>query len=379
MESNNYQWPSLLPSLFDQTQEQNSYELSNFNQAQGRKNDEHLDLNPPQEPNNHWRLEMILNNEPLVQEQRETLDIIKTDHGQLNSIIHEKAGQITEELVSNQHPDQEWQGTEGLFEQIPQPLDYDSEWLLRADSNLSDQPTHFNIDDDFQKYNPQSTTMPTTVPEGTITSTPLLDAESQYFVCSSYQHGGHAVAPSARELRLESDVKQLKEQMRWLLDRIPTTYNLMASAMTWILLAGYLVLPSTFTSLQKSTAVAEKAGKAGNVVLGVYQNLPLLWVAAIFCLIGASDKKLAEDSERPGFINSITGLGTTVINIYTAREGVWSVTAIVTTAVTGTCTVFMLTMLVLYNFKLLENVKRDHKRRLERFQRVDRTLSWSDY
>ncbi|TGO06777.1 hypothetical protein BTUL_0564g00010 [Botrytis tulipae] len=72
------------------------------------------------------------------------------------------------------------------------------------------------------------------------------------------------------------------------LDRIPTIYNLLASAMTWILLAGYLVLPSTFTSLQKSTTMAEEAGEAGAVVLRAYQNLPLLWVAAIFCVIGAS-------------------------------------------------------------------------------------------
>lgn len=91
------------------------------------------------------------------------------------------------------------------------------------------------------------------------------------------------------------------------------------------------------------------------------------------------NKKPAETSERPGFINSITGLGTTVINIYTARGGVWSVTAIVTTAVTGTCTVFMLTMLVLYHFRLLWNVKKDHEKRMERIQRVDRSLSWSDY
>ncbi|KAF7912280.1 uncharacterized protein EAF01_001301 [Botrytis porri] len=73
------------------------------------------------------------------------------------------------------------------------------------------------------------------------------------------------------------------------LDRIPTIYNLLASIMTWILLAGYLILPLTFTSLQNSTAVAEKTGKAGTVVLRAYWNLPLLWVAAIFCVIGASD------------------------------------------------------------------------------------------
>jgi hypothetical protein len=35
-------------------------------------------------------------------------------------------------------------------------------------------------------------------------------------------------------------------------DEIPWKYNVLASAANWILLAGYLVVPGTFTSLQKS-------------------------------------------------------------------------------------------------------------------------------
>ncbi|TGO07132.1 hypothetical protein BTUL_0321g00010 [Botrytis tulipae] len=232
MEQNNYQWPSL---LIDENVERNhaqaeiDYEQSAFDQAQGRDNDEQSVLNPPQEQNNHWRLEMILNDEPLVQEQLGNLDIMpkesnnqrsqeQPDYGQLNSIIHETVGQLTEEQVNNQYPDQEWQGTEGLFEQAPQAPYYDSEWLIRADSNPSHQSTHFNIDNSFQEHNPQPAMMPTTIPASTITSTPLLDTQPQYFNSSSYQYGGHTLMPSARELRLESDVKQLKEQMRWLVN-----------------------------------------------------------------------------------------------------------------------------------------------------------------
>lgn len=60
------------------------------------------------------------------------------------------------------------------------------------------------------------------------------------------------------------------------LDHIPQIYSIFAGLFTWILLAGYLVLPATFTSLQNSR------------ILKTYQNLPLLWMAAIFCAIGAS-------------------------------------------------------------------------------------------
>ncbi|CAD6446245.1 57fae435-51e9-499a-a262-35fa7ac167fe-CDS [Sclerotinia trifoliorum] len=57
---------------------------------------------------------------------------------------------------------------------------------------------------------------------------------------------------------------------------------------TWLLLAGYMVLPATFTSLQNSRTVASEVSKAGKLILKTYQNLPLLWIAAIFCAIGAS-------------------------------------------------------------------------------------------
>ncbi|TGO07458.1 hypothetical protein BTUL_0275g00010 [Botrytis tulipae] len=246
MEQNNYQWPSSLldgnleqnhaqaeisyeQSSFDQTQGQIGYEHSAFSQAQGRDNDEQSDLNPSQKQNNQWRLEMILNREPIVQEQHVNLDTIpkesnsqcsqeQTEYRQLNSIMHGVPGQLIKEQVDNQHLGQEWQETERLFEPVPQAPYYDSDWLIRADSNPSNQSTHFNIDDPFQGYNPQPATMPTTIPASTITPTPLFETHSQYFNSSSYQQGEHTFMPSARELRLENDVKQLKEQMRWLVN-----------------------------------------------------------------------------------------------------------------------------------------------------------------
>ncbi|KAL4982527.1 hypothetical protein BDW68DRAFT_170658 [Aspergillus falconensis] len=36
------------------------------------------------------------------------------------------------------------------------------------------------------------------------------------------------------------------------LDYIPWYYNVISSIANWVLLAGYLVIPGTFTSLQKS-------------------------------------------------------------------------------------------------------------------------------
>jgi hypothetical protein len=65
-------------------------------------------------------------------------------------------------------------------------------------------------------------------------------------------------------------------------------------------------------------------------------------------------------------MHSATGLATTILNIYTAKNGLWSVTAIVTTVVTGVCTMFMLAMYILYDSILLARVKKDHESEVQR-------------
>lgn len=61
-------------------------------------------------------------------------------------------------------------------------------------------------------------------------------------------------------------------------------YNITASAANWILLAGYLVVPGTFTSLQNSTQVqsALETNSAGRAVLHTIQNPPLIVIACLF-------------------------------------------------------------------------------------------------
>jgi hypothetical protein len=73
------------------------------------------------------------------------------------------------------------------------------------------------------------------------------------------------------------------------LDRMPRRYNLLASLFTRLLLAGYIVFPGTFTSLKGSNAVKNAANrdKTERLILDTVQNVPLLWTAAIFCVIGA--------------------------------------------------------------------------------------------
>ncbi|KAI9756109.1 MAG: hypothetical protein M4579_003996 [Chaenotheca gracillima] len=164
------------------------------------------------------------------------------------------------------------------------------------------------------------------------------------------------------------------------MDQIPRFHNILASFFTWILLAGYVIFPGTFTTLQKSDAVHD-ADKSGNKVEHVFavtiRNAPLLWVAAICCLLGGAGMLglwfkwrenfvwLINRVFMPGFLNSLAGLISTLINVYTAQNGFFSVTAKVTVIVTGACTLFTGCLFLLYNNCVLKRLKKGHRREMD--------------
>ncbi len=75
------------------------------------------------------------------------------------------------------------------------------------------------------------------------------------------------------------------------LDEIPRLHNILAALSTWILLAGFLVVPGTFTSFKTSTAF-ENADKDNSnaiesAILHSVAHIGLLWVSGACCIIGA--------------------------------------------------------------------------------------------
>jgi hypothetical protein len=62
--------------------------------------------------------------------------------------------------------------------------------------------------------------------------------------------------------------------------RIPTLHNLLASFYTWILLAGFVVFPGTFSSLRNATRSTAEA-----VILAEFQK-GLIVIAAACCGVG---------------------------------------------------------------------------------------------
>lgn len=97
--------------------------------------------------------------------------------------------------------------------------------------------------------------------------------------------------PSRPYLTRVPSVQTRYMEMLLHLDQIPRVHNILASLFTWILLAGFLVIPGTFTSVQNSAAFKDAAenerDKVAHAILDGIKNIGLVWVSGAFCLIGA--------------------------------------------------------------------------------------------
>lgn len=71
------------------------------------------------------------------------------------------------------------------------------------------------------------------------------------------------------------------------LDKIPRIHNILASFSGWLVLAGFVVFPGTFTSIKGLSDDPGLAGEASHILDRV-QNIPLPVVAAVCCGIGAT-------------------------------------------------------------------------------------------
>lgn len=67
-------------------------------------------------------------------------------------------------------------------------------------------------------------------------------------------------------------------------NQVPLIFDILAGVSSWLTLAGYLVLPNTFTSLGRSNGLNSTA--SGKAVQNAVQNVPLLPAAAVLCCIG---------------------------------------------------------------------------------------------
>ncbi|KAB5572616.1 hypothetical protein GE09DRAFT_1100255 [Coniochaeta sp. 2T2.1] len=155
------------------------------------------------------------------------------------------------------------------------------------------------------------------------------------------------------------------------LDKIPRLHNILAAFFGWILLAGFIVLPGTFTS--NDNAVQRATPGANDVLNTVVQSsLPLSVVAAVCCGIGYLGNLWLSIRWRnnyvwlinrvyiPGTLNALAGLISALTIVYSQHKGTWSVSAKVAVVVESTTCVFYLVLFLLYNNWLLEKVREQH-------------------
>ena len=68
---------------------------------------------------------------------------------------------------------------------------------------------------------------------------------------------------------------------------------------------------------------------------------------------------------RPATLNSVAGLLTTIVNVYSAQKGAWSITAKITAIVAGSSAGVAGALFVAYNFWVLDDVRQTHERQLD--------------
>ncbi|KAJ5110859.1 hypothetical protein N7532_001394 [Penicillium argentinense] len=150
--------------------------------------------------------------------------------------------------------------------------------------------------------------------------------------------------------------------------------NFLASVSNWLLLAGYLVVPGTFTSLEKSEKLggALEESSTGQAVLNTIQNPPLLTTACFLFCIGSTTMAALYWRQRgnyiwlmnklfmPTLMNSLAGLLTTTVNICTARSGDMSIMGLLTIIASGISAIFS-AALIAFLFREIKRMKQDHQ------------------
>ncbi|KAF1970737.1 hypothetical protein BU23DRAFT_556459 [Bimuria novae-zelandiae CBS 107.79] len=165
------------------------------------------------------------------------------------------------------------------------------------------------------------------------------------------------------------------------LDNVPKLHNILASFSTWILLAGYIVFPATFNKLNDKELDNKADTRLESQALKTVRNVPLLYVAAFACGIGVLGclwlwwkhrKNYVWVVNRiflPALMNSIAGLISTLVNIYSAQDGQYSVTARATIIVTAALSVATSALFLLYNSVMLTLIRRKHDKETRALER----------
>ncbi|KAJ7319065.1 hypothetical protein DFH08DRAFT_970962 [Mycena albidolilacea] len=200
-------------------------------------------------------------------------------------------------------------------------------------------------------------------------------------------------APPRKGLQRADSQNTRYMNMLLALDGIPRVHNMLAAFFTWILLAGFVLLPGTFTSLQSAGAGAnEKAlidavqhvplfviafvcsgiGVLGMLWLWWRWNQNYIWLNnRIFLCVSRFVKgrhriETHNHARSPGALNSVAGIISTLVNVYSAQHGEFVETSKITIIVTVVSAVVCGGLTLLYSMVKLKSVREAHNRRVGR-------------
>ncbi|KAJ7081865.1 hypothetical protein B0H15DRAFT_853829 [Mycena belliarum] len=156
-------------------------------------------------------------------------------------------------------------------------------------------------------------------------------------------------------------------------DDIPPVYNILASFFTWILLAGFVLFPGTFSSLQDNNeqenddleCLQAAAVKVINhlslyVVAWVCTAIGAIGMTYLWCRWHANYIWLLNRVFMPGLLNSLAGVVSTVSSVLGSQDAVLSTssksTLVITSSIAGICGV----LTAFYMFILLGRIKKQH-------------------
>jgi len=186
----------------------------------------------------------------------------------------------------------------------------------------------------------------------------------------SSPHKSSALSPT----RSQMDTQYVN--MLLAVDDIPRMDHFLAKFFTWILLAGFVLFPGTFSSIQN--VPASRLNDTEERLLRSVKNLPLFIIAWICCGIGATGMAwlwfkwwnnyiwVVNNIFMPGLLNSFAGIISTLSSVYGAQNHQFSSTSKSTIVVTGCAALICGVLTLIYNNWLLATVKRRHDREVGR-------------
>jgi uncharacterized membrane protein len=174
------------------------------------------------------------------------------------------------------------------------------------------------------------------------------------------------------------------------LDRIPRMHNILVSFFVWILLAGFVIIPGSFTSGARkqdnetvqlpisagtgTTTSPDGTASPSSEKLSLTPANTAAMVVGFVCIVTGlfGSAWLALRWRRnyvwllnklylPLILNALAGLLATVTSVYTQQAGEWRPQAVTTAVVEAVVLVFGAVLFFVYNYWLLQRVRSDHE------------------